>query len=88
LSDIAAGLNKAIAEGAVAVAYVDRVVFEVQVASIFDGSAVICTRGETAVGRLTFMVAADLGVVILRSPLLRHRAVHPVDNHRNTSLDN
>jgi hypothetical protein len=29
LRDIAAGLNKAIAEGAVAVAYADRVVFEV-----------------------------------------------------------
>jgi hypothetical protein len=62
LSDIAAGLNKTIAEGAVAVAYVDRVVFEVQVASSFDGSAVICTRGEIAVGRLTFTVATDLGV--------------------------
>ena len=62
LSDIAAGLNKAIAEGAVAVAYADRVVFEVQVASSFDGSAVICTRGEIAVGRLTFTVATDLGV--------------------------
>ena len=37
LQDIAGGLNKAIAEGAVAVAYVDRVVFEVQVASSFDG---------------------------------------------------
>jgi hypothetical protein len=62
LSDIAAGLNKAITEGAVAVAYVDRVVFEVQVASSFDGSAVICTRGEIAAGRLTFTVATDLGV--------------------------
>ena len=62
LSDIAAGLNKAIAEGAVAVAYADPVVFEVQVASSFDGSAVICTRGEIAVGRLTFTVATDLGV--------------------------
>ncbi len=61
-SDIAAGLNKAIAEGAVAVAYADRVVFEVQVDSSFDGSAVVCTRGEIAVGRLTFAVAADLGV--------------------------
>ena len=62
LSDIAAGLNNAITEGAVAVAYVDRVVFVVQVASSFDGSAVICTRGEIAVGRLTFTVATDLGV--------------------------
>ena len=62
LSDIAAGLDKAIAEGAVAVAYADRVVFEVQVASSFDGSTVICTRGEMAVGRLTFTVATDLGV--------------------------
>ena len=62
LSDIAAGLNKAINEGTGAVAYADRVVFEVQVASSFDGSAVICTRGEIAVGRLTFTVAADLGV--------------------------
>jgi hypothetical protein len=44
------------------VTYVDRVVFEVQVASSFDGSAVICTRGEIAVGRLTFTVATDLGV--------------------------
>lgn len=62
LQDIAGGLNKAIAEGAVAVACVDRVVFEVQVASSFDGSAVICTRRERAVGRLTFMVATDFGV--------------------------
>ena len=62
LNDIAAGLNKAITEGAVAVAYVDRVVFEVQVASSFDGSAVICTRGEIAVGRLTSTAATDLGV--------------------------
>jgi hypothetical protein len=62
LQDIGGGLNKAIAEGAVAVAFVDRVVFEVQVASSFDGSAVICTRGEIAVGRLTFTVATDLGV--------------------------
>ncbi len=62
LSDIAAGPHKATAEGAVEVAYVDRVVFEVQVASSFDGSAVVCTRGEIAVGRLTFAVAADLGV--------------------------
>jgi hypothetical protein len=62
LQDIADGLNKATTEGAVAVAYTDRVVFEVQVASSFDGSAVICTRGEIAVGRLTFTVAADLGV--------------------------
>ena len=62
LSDIVGGLNKAITDGAVAVAYVDRVVFEVQVASSFDGSAVICTRGEIAVGRLTFTVATDLGV--------------------------
>jgi len=62
LSEIAAGLNKATAEGAVAVAYADRVVFEVQVASSFDGSAVICTRGEIAAGRLMFTVAADLGV--------------------------
>jgi hypothetical protein len=29
LNDIAAGLNKAITDGAVAVAYVDRMVFEV-----------------------------------------------------------
>ena len=43
-------------------AYADRVVFEVQVVSSFDGSAVICTRGEIAVGRLTFTVATDLGV--------------------------
>ena len=43
-------------------AYADRVVFEVQVVNSFDGSAVICTRGEMAVGRLTFTVAADLGV--------------------------
>ena len=35
LQDIAAGLNKATAEGAVAVAYVDRAAFEVQVASSF-----------------------------------------------------
>ena len=62
LSDIAEGLNKAITEGAIAVAYADRVVFEVQVVSSFDGSAVICTRGEMAVGRLTFTVATDLGV--------------------------
>ena len=62
LSDIAAGLNKATTEGGVAVAYADRVVFEVQAASSFDGSAVICTRGEIAVGRLTFTVATDLGV--------------------------
>ena len=62
LKDIADGLNKAIAEGAVAVAYADRVRFEVQVVSSFDGNAVICTRGEMAVGRLTFTVAADLGV--------------------------
>jgi hypothetical protein len=62
LQDIAGGLNKAIADGAVAVAYVDRVVFEVQVSSSFDGSTVICTRGEIAVGRLTFTVATDLGV--------------------------
>ena len=62
LQDIASGLNKAIAEGTVAVAYADRVVFEVQVASSFDGSTVICTRGEIAVGRLTFTVATDLGV--------------------------
>jgi hypothetical protein len=41
---------------------VDRVVFEVQVASSSDGSTVICTRGEIAAGRLTFTVAADLGV--------------------------
>ncbi len=36
--------------------------FEVQVVSSLDGSAVICTRGEMAVGRLTFTVATDLGV--------------------------
>jgi len=41
---------------------VDRVVFEVQVATSFDGSAVICTRGEMAAGRLTFTVATALGV--------------------------
>ena len=62
LSEIAAELNMAIAEGAVALAYVDRVVFEVQVVSSFDGSAVICTRGEMAAGRLTFTVATDLGI--------------------------
>ena len=62
LQDIAGGLNKVVAEGVIAVAYVDRMVFEVQVASSFDGNAVICTRGEMAVGRLTFTVATDLGV--------------------------
>ncbi len=62
LQDIDAGLNKVITEVAVTVAYVDRVGFEVQVASSFDGSTVICTRGEIAVGRLTFTVAADLGI--------------------------
>ena len=61
LSDIAAGLNKAITEGAVAVAY-QIGWYLVQVASSFDGSAVICTRGEIAVGRLTFTVATHLGV--------------------------
>ena len=62
LQDIAGGLNKATADSSVAVTHVERVVFEVQVASSFDGSAVICTRGEIAVGRLTFTVAADSGV--------------------------
>lgn len=45
-------LNKAIAEGAVAVAYTDQVVFEVQVVNGLDGSAVICMRGEMAVEML------------------------------------
>jgi hypothetical protein len=64
LQDIAAGLNKATTEGAVAIAYVDRVVFEVSVVVSHGANKddLVLARGDQATGRLTFTVATDAGV--------------------------
>jgi hypothetical protein len=62
LQDIAAGMNKAVAEGAVAVAFADRVVFEVSVAPGVSDYSLYLARGDQATGRLTFTVATDAGV--------------------------